>query len=102
MRDCPHRPNQAPMIESIIVVSIIQPVKVPPPPPKGRGTGRVSTIFGRTSTGFGRGRRVPNRGMIQVEARQPSLVYTVRRHEGTDDVDIIAGTSLYIHYHILY
>ncbi|KAA3465766.1 ATP-dependent zinc metalloprotease FtsH [Gossypium australe] len=55
--------------------------------PRGRG-------LGRGGNGAGRGRGAPGRGAGNVDARQPGLVYAVRRQEDGDAPDVITGTFL--------
>ena len=54
-------------------------------PQRGRGPN------GR-GNGAGRGRGTPGRGVGNTEARQPGLVYAVRRREDSDAPDVITGT----------
>ncbi|KAA3488293.1 ATP-dependent zinc metalloprotease FtsH [Gossypium australe] len=56
-------------------------------PPRGRGPGRGGN-------GVGRGQGAPGRGRGNTEARQPGLVYAVRRREDGDAPDVIIGTFL--------
>ncbi|KAA3460493.1 ATP-dependent zinc metalloprotease FtsH [Gossypium australe] len=56
-------------------------------PPRGRGP------IGRGNSS-GRGRGAPGRGVGNIEARQPGLVYAVRRREEGDASDVITGMFL--------
>ncbi|XP_016755206.1 uncharacterized protein [Gossypium hirsutum] len=65
----------------------VQPMKGGQLPP--RGHGQV-----RGGNGSGRGRGTPSRGTGNTEARQPALVYDVRRREDGDSPDVITVTFL--------
>ncbi|XP_052876209.1 uncharacterized protein LOC128282026 [Gossypium arboreum] len=49
---------------------------------------------GRGGSGSKRSQKASARGADQTEARHPILVYAARRHNESDDVDVIAGTFL--------
>ncbi|XP_052486271.1 uncharacterized protein LOC128041027 [Gossypium raimondii] len=66
-----------------------QPLKVVQQPPRG-------CSIGRGGNSLGKGQRALGRGAGQTETRQPVLVYAVRRHEKSDDANVITGT-FFIH-----
>ncbi|XP_040971309.1 uncharacterized protein [Gossypium hirsutum] len=67
VRDYPQKADQVQVAEQ----KIVQPVRGRSQPPRGRGQGRGGN-------GNDRGRGAPGRGVRNVEARQPSLDYTLR------------------------
>lgn len=85
VRNCPRRSDQVLVTAQTPALGLDQPPRVVQQPPKGRR-------MGRGGNGSNRGQKAAGRGVGQIEARQPTLVYATRRCEDNDDGDVIVGT----------
>ncbi|XP_052876193.1 uncharacterized protein LOC128282000 [Gossypium arboreum] len=59
-----------------------------------RGGPSPSRGHGRGRGGNDHGRGAPGKGVVNIEARQPALVYAARRREEGDEADVITATFL--------